>query len=93
MSSEINWLFQHGRRRRIGNISFIYLASDVRKAGFIASRKIGCAAKRNRAKRILREAYRMHKDMIGEMRVILYAEASITLDEAMNAVAQFKGQR
>ena len=92
-NSEIKRVFRQGRRRRFGNITLIYLASDVRKAGFIASRKIGCAVKRNKAKRILREAYRMNKEHFGVMRVIFYAEASITLDEALNAIARFKGGR
>jgi ribonuclease P protein component len=92
-NSEIKRVFRQGRRRRFGNLTFIYLASDVRKAGFIASRKIGYAVKRNKAKRILREAYRMNKENFGVIRLILYAEASITLDEAVNAIARFKGGR
>lgn len=92
-NSEIKRVFRQGRRRRFGNITLIYLASDVRKAGFIASRKIGCAVKRNRTKRILREAYRMNKEYFGEMRIIFYAEASIALDEALNALARFKADR
>lgn len=35
----------------------------------------------------------MNKGNFGEMIVILYAEASITIDEALNAIARFKEKR
>ena len=32
------------------------------KVGFAAGKKLGCAAVRNRVKRLLRECYRLHQD-------------------------------
>ena len=88
-SSEIRWLFKHGRRRKFGNITFIYLASETRKTGFIASRKIGGATKRNKAKRILREAFRMKKEYFSGMKTILYADTDVTFTQAMDAIDHF----
>lgn len=42
-------------------------------AGFFASKRIGGVVIRNRTKRTLREAYRMHKDIFKGLRVIFYA--------------------
>ena len=83
-------MFGHGRRRKYGKIKFIYVSSNVRKAGFIASRKSGCAAKRNRARRILREAYRLNREYFEGMKIILFTEESITLNEALDAIHRFK---
>jgi len=92
-NSEIRWLFKHGRRRKFGNITFIYFASETRKTGFIASRKIGGAVKRNKAKRILREAFRMKKEYFSGMKVILYAETDVTFTQVADAIDRFRSAR
>jgi ribonuclease P protein component len=86
-------LFKRGRRKKCGKLTFIYLASDERKTGFIASRNIRCAAKRNRVRRILREAYRMNKEYFRGMRTIIYAEGLVTHEEALHSFLEFKGGR
>jgi len=93
LNTEIQRVFARGSRRKQGKIVFISLASLERKAGFIASRNIGCAAKRNRVRRILREAYRMNKEYFEGLNVILYTEDVVSLDEAMDSIAKYKEGR
>ena len=46
-------------------VLYVFLEKGVGgKVGFAAGKKIGCAAVRNRIKRILRESYRLHQDRL-----------------------------
>jgi len=89
LKTEIRRVFKEGRRKKYGKLTFIYLASDEQKTGFIASRNIGCAAKRNRVRRILREAYRMNKEYFRGMTTILYAEGLLTAEEVKRSISRF----
>ncbi len=70
---EIRDLLSEGRRVACGEFVIIYKPDNETKVGFFASRKIRSAVKRNRVKRILREAYRMNKEIFKGLKVIFYA--------------------
>ena len=83
-------LFSEGKRFRRGSLTIICVPSDEQLVGFVASKRIGGAVKRNRVKRILREAYRMNRMIFKGLKVILYAHGPLSLDEASVLIRQFK---
>lgn len=59
-SAEIQAIFQHGKRVDAPAVSVLWRETDdARRAGFAVSRQIQGAVRRNRARRRLREAYRL----------------------------------
>ena len=66
--SEFHRVYDSGKSYR-GSLIVLFVLSlpDLeRRAGFVASRRVGNSVSRNRAKRLLREAYRHHKHTIPE---------------------------
>jgi len=61
-----------------GKYVIIYVAEGPSKFGFVASKKVGTAVERNRAKRLMREVIRLNLDKIKEnTQIICIARASI----------------
>lgn len=60
-------LQQQGRRVPARFVTLLTLANDVAvpRLGLIASRRLGPAVARNRAKRRLRDLFRRHRDVLG----------------------------
>jgi ribonuclease P protein component len=71
-------------------LTIIFLPSDEHSAGFVASKQIGGAVKRNKVKRILREAYRMNRTCFKGLKVVLYAHGSLSYGEALAAFKHFR---
>jgi len=54
-------LFSNGKKESSRYILLFYKTAQASAVGFAVSKKNGCAVKRNRARRILRELYRLNR--------------------------------
>jgi len=86
-------LFLSGKRFHRGNLTIIYLPSDKQMAGFVASKKIGGVVIRNRTKRILREAYRMNKEIFKGLKIVFYAQGFLKFGDAVDIFCAFREGR
>jgi len=83
-------LFKKGNRFRHDNLVFIYLLSEEPSVGFVASKRVGGAVQRNRTKRLLREAYRMNKNLFAGLQIVFYARSPLTTKDIQNAINALK---
>jgi ribonuclease P protein component len=76
-------LYKKGYRYKSKYFNLIGLSNDLTysRVGVVASRKVGNAVARNRAKRWMRELFRRNKDLL-EYPVDLLIVASATIKEA-----------
>ncbi len=64
-TGEFNRVYRQGRRLHGRGFSLIYVANDLpwNRLGISVHRKTGGAVRRNRIKRIVRETFRLHRDI------------------------------
>lgn len=86
----VKQVFAKGRRFSCGQLTIIYLRSRKQAVGFVASKKVGSAVKRNLVKRRLREAYRMNKDIFKGLQVIFFAQHYLNRRHILNTIKSFQ---
>lgn len=57
-------IFAHGKSYTSRQVVIYIFKENIQKFGFIASKKVGNAVKRNRAKRLMREVVRLNMDCL-----------------------------
>ena len=75
--SRFRAIFAHGKSFS-GRYVVIYIQDGPAKYGFIASKKVGSAVQRNRAKRLMREVIRRHlPELQKEVQLICIARSTL----------------
>lgn len=89
--SEFEKAFENPKKRT-GHYIVLYVVNNVpNKVGFIATRRIGNAVKRNRAKRIMREAFLSVEEVLPSgLTFILLAKSEIEGKKTKDIVEDLK---
>ncbi len=67
-NAEFRRVYRHGRSK-VSSRAVLYVLpvpGEPTRAGFVTGKKIGGAVQRNRARRLMREVYRRHRDKIAD---------------------------
>ncbi len=70
-------LFKNGKVWEGKYIRFFFLSGPKRQVGFFVPKKLGNAVKRNRAKRRMREVYRLFRCQLGNYYILMFAKPEI----------------
>jgi len=88
LKKEFEAVFDAGHKAATGDlVGWHYRAADKeKKVGLMVSKKTGGAVKRNRLKRLLREAFRLDRRELKEgTRLIIYPKAGCAMDNLAQA--------
>jgi ribonuclease P protein component len=84
-------VYEHGRKVT-GRLVVVYAVHDQsadRALGVVTSRKIGGAVARNRARRLLREAYRLNKQKLKtNLQIVMIARTAINGKQRQDVEAE-----
>ncbi|MDH4945161.1 ribonuclease P protein component [Sulfurimonas sp. C5] len=84
-------MYNKGKNQHSTNVVVFYLPQDgIRKVGFTATKKIGNAVKRNRAKRRMRALFREFSANLQDGSYIFVAKAAIVTADYQNIQNDFK---
>lgn len=75
---EFRRLYEHGRKT-IGPMAVLYVGDgSPRTLGIVTSRKVGGAVQRNRARRLIRESYRLNQHKLKtNIQLVIVARSAI----------------
>lgn len=76
-NAEFSEIIQTGRKVSGQLMTCFYRPAEKRQIGFATPKRLGQAVERNRARRRMREAYRINKNEVGPIRMIVLAKPSI----------------
>ncbi len=95
---EFNQVYRCGKRLRGKGFALIYLVAEqpCSRLGISVQRKAGNAVRRNRIKRLVRETFRLHRDIFPRSSDIVFAvrpEFSLAaMQDVRDAVTELSGQ-
>nr|WP_267905532.1 ribonuclease P protein component [Nitrosophilus alvini] len=76
-SGEFNFIYKKGKSCHTRYFVLFYKENGKKKVGFVASKKVGSAVKRNRAKRRLRALFAQYSDNLKNGMYILVAKSAL----------------
>ncbi|MDQ7044879.1 MAG: ribonuclease P protein component [Sulfurimonas sp.] len=91
LHKEFQYIYKKGKNQHSNSVVLFFLPQNsVHKIGFTATKKIGNAVKRNRAKRRLRALFREHSANLKDGTYIFVAKQSIIDIQHSNLEKDFK---
>ncbi len=88
-------VYRLGKRVRLPYLTLIFAPNElgVRRMGLsVSKRKVGKAVYRNRAKRILREVFRRHKDLFPKDHDIVFVPHKGVLERSVTQIVEDLGR-